>query len=282
MAPKKKTTAKKISPAPKKKAPLQKKAAAKKKLPIERQVPSKKKVAVEKNTPLKKVAQKTVSKPSASVGNSRSSKMNTKRNSSTNYSIYTDTKIQKPLQNPGKDIIKVLIRNSYEAYIFWNILPDTYNKAVDYFSKPTDELELELKLEYSVGNGDKFHRSIRIHPLSQNYFCRFLGPVNYLKAYLLVVNEGKYFTLFDSSHVSLPREKPADFWDEDWLNPEWIEKGYLIKGRDGKYYLSERVSSGELTIIQEGKLIPMGSSGFMGSSNGGSSQSGSSRGGSSL
>ncbi|MCC5813989.1 MAG: DUF4912 domain-containing protein [Leptospira sp.] len=250
--------------APKKKKTTVKKTVQKGVLPAKKKSAPKKKVPSKKSgaAPKKKIAAKTAS---AKVSSERK------------FSIYTDSKVQKPLHSPGKDMIKVLIRNPYEAYIFWNIMPETYKKAIDFFQKASSEMQLELRLEYSVNGGDKHVRNISLHPLSQNYFCRFLGPVYNLKAYLLVVNEGRSFTLFDSSSVSLPEDKPVDYWDEHWVNPEWIAQGFLVRGRDGKFYLSNSIPKTELESILESKPFGSsdlsGSSGFMGSSGkGGSSR----------
>jgi hypothetical protein len=243
--------------APKKKKTTVKKTVQKGVLPAKKTSAPKKKVSPKKTSsaPKKKTAAKSTS---------------AKVSSENKFSIYTDAKVQKPLYSPGKDMIKVLIRNPYEAYIFWNIMPDTYKKAIDFFQKESTEMQLELRLEYSVNGGDKHVRNISLHPLSQNYFCRFLGPVYNLKAYLMVISEGKSYTLFNSSTVSLPEDKPVDYWDEHWVNPEWIAQGFLVRGRDGRFYLSNSIPASELESILESKPIGSsgltGSSGFMGSS----------------
>lgn len=254
-------------------------------------VPKKKKTAVKKSSPKKKAISASPQKKETletKVKDTKSSKADAleltqnksgvpkKKHgsdenstlSSSDFSIYTDENLQKPLRSPGKDVIKVLTRNPYEAYIFWNIMPSTYQNAIDYFQKESTQVGLEICLEYTLPDGSRNNQRVSIHPLSQNYFCRFLGPVSHLKVSLYAVSDGNSFLIFDSSAVSLPEDKPADVWDEEWIHPDWISKGYLRKSEDGRYYLAKGIQVQELVE----STIPQGASGFLGSSGlGGSS-----------
>jgi len=178
------------------------------------------------------------------------------------FAIYTDQELQRPLQPPNKDIIKILTRNPFEVFIFWNILPSTFQRSIDFFNVEKERIGLELVLEYNTEAGNPVVQKIAIHPLSQNYFCRFLNPVLNLRVTLYAVSGGRYFLLFNSGSVDLPSNKPSTVWDEEWIHPEWIEKGYLVRNAEGRYVLAEGVSIPE--------SLPLGSSGFFGSSAGSS------------
>lgn len=177
------------------------------------------------------------------------------------FSIYLDEKIQQPLRTPGKDIIKILTRNPYEAYIFWNVLPGTYDKALQFFQQESTHVGLEILLEYSLPDGNQHSQRISVHPLSQNYFCRFLGHVSHLKVSLFAVSVDRSYMLFNSSPVDLPEDKPSNEWDEAWIHPEWLAQGFFTKGEDGKYRLREGIS---MESMPNEKF--QGSSGFVGSS----------------
>jgi hypothetical protein len=217
MAPKKKS----VQASPKKKVAVAKKATSSDKVAGEKKP---------KDDVSAKIVSPKVKEPVAVV---------TSPNKSKAIRIYENPDFQKPLNYPPHDLIKILTRNPLEAYIFWNILPGTFQKCLDFFQSQAEHIQLEIHLEYNSLEGDKQTRIIQIHPLSTNYYCQFPHPVNHLKAALFAVQNGRTYLLFHSAQVSLPSEKVSMVWDENWAHPEWIEKGYLIKGADGKYYLKE-------------------------------------------
>lgn len=172
------------------------------------------------------------------------------------YKIYEDPNLLKTPSFPEKDIIKILTRNPLEVFIFWNISPSTFEKSIHYFQADPNQIGLELQLEYNDDSGKPISTKIPIHPLSKNYFCRFPSPVKNLRATLYAICFGNYYILFNSHYVDLPSNKPSDIWDEAWIHPHWIEKGYFKKDASGKYILSVDIED----------LPLLGSSGFMGAS----------------
>ncbi|WCL50480.1 DUF4912 domain-containing protein [Leptospira sp. GIMC2001] len=168
--------------------------------------------------------------------------------------IYEDDHLQKPISNPNRDIIKILIRNPHEAFVFWNILPSTYARAVNFFHASEDQIGLKIDIEYLSGQGKKQSQSIQLHPLSQSYLFRFDKPVTHLSANLSAIHEGIGFHLFDCAPVSLPRDESSDVWDEDWVNPEWVRTGILIKGQDGKYRFAMASEQSEIDPVTREKL----------------------------
>ncbi len=219
MAPKKKS----VQASPKKKVAVAKKATSSEKVVGEKK--PKAEVIADVLPPKEK-------KVVADVTSTQKSKANR---------IYENPDFQKPLSYPPHDLIKILTRNPLEAYIFWNILPGTFQKCLDYFQSQAEHIQLEIHLEYNSLEGDKQTRIIQIHPLSTNYYCQFPHPVNHLKAALFAMQNGRSYLLFHSAQVSLPAASVSMVWDENWAHPEWIEKGYLLKGADGRYYLKEGV-----------------------------------------
>jgi hypothetical protein len=242
--------------------------------------PPKKKIATKKSAVKKTLAKKTVKKKTAraKVVKKKAVKKTVKKalvSKEISFSVYTDESLQMPLKHPKKDIIKILSRNPWEAYIFWNLMPVTFQKALDYFQRESSTVGLELALEYHSMDGKIHVQRVSIHPLSQNYYCRFPGAVSNFKATLYAVSGGRSYLLFDTNPIDLPEDKPSEIWDEEWVHPEWVKTGILVRGKDGKYRLAQGHFSSEL----EGGLIQSdGSSGFMGSSGRvGSSGSSSSR-----
>ncbi|MCG9875481.1 MAG: DUF4912 domain-containing protein [Leptospiraceae bacterium] len=147
--------------------------------------------------------------------------------------IYEDEKFQKPLSYLNFDIIKILTKNPWEAYIFWNINGNTYQKCVDHFQVPSESIQLEICLDYLEENGIKKTRSISIHPLSNNYYCKFENPVANLKALIYANYSDRKYLLFDSAQVSLPMDHASFKFDEQWINQEWVEHGLIAKDANG-------------------------------------------------
>lgn len=147
--------------------------------------------------------------------------------------IYEDEKFQKPLSYLNFDIIKILTKNPWEAYIFWNINGNTYQKCVDHFQVSNESIQLEICLDFLDENGIKKTLSIPIHPLSNNYYCKFENPVANLKALIYANYSDRKYLLFDSAQVSLPMDHASFKFDEQWINQEWVEQGLIAKDANG-------------------------------------------------
>lgn len=175
------------------------------------------------------------------------------------FKIYEDEKFQKPLGSPITDIIKILTKNPWEAFIFWNINPDTFQKSLDHFQTSNESVKMEICLDYNDISGVKKSIYIPIHPLSNNYYYKFESPAFNLKALIYANhNEGR-FLLFDSAQVSLPSEKASFQFDEQWINQEWIDSGIIKKDKDGNFIFNSNRSSNKEPILSKTKII--GSSG---------------------
>lgn len=202
-----------------------------------------KKVAVKKTVPKKvvkkKIAQTTVAKRKVVKKVAKKKLAPKTKPKKSSFSIYTEESLQKPLKHPKKDLIKILSRNPWEAYIFWNLMPDTFQRALDYFQKESSTVGLELNLEYMTADGKTHVQKVGIHPLSQNYYCRFQSAVNNFKVTLYAVSDDRGYLLFDTTPIDLPEEKQSEVWDEEWVHPEWVKTGILIRGKDGKYRLAQ-------------------------------------------
>jgi hypothetical protein len=173
--------------------------------------------------------------------------------------IYEEESFQKPLSNLNFDIIKILTKNPWEAYIFWNININTYQKCVDHFQVTSENIQLEICLDYSDENGNKKTISIPIHPLSNNYYCKFENPVANLKALIYANYSDRKYLLFDSAQVSLPMDHPSFSFDEQWINQEWIEQGLIAKDANGNFIFQS--SPQREQFYASAKNMNLGSSG---------------------
>ncbi|HMV78701.1 MAG TPA: DUF4912 domain-containing protein [Leptospiraceae bacterium] len=145
-----------------------------------------------------------------------------KETTTENSGIYLEEAMNRIPEYYDRDIIKILLKNPKEAFVFWGISLDSYKKIEDYFGKSRNEIRYKLFVRYLDESKTPHFQEILLAPYAQSYVIKFLGPVKNLRAEIsaYVEQEGEY-TMMHSAAIHLPRNRPSHLFHKDWLDPRF-------------------------------------------------------------
>jgi hypothetical protein len=196
------------------------------------------KAAPKKKIPAKKKAETALTKSEAKPAKAITSPKKPKE--STHLKIYEDPEFLKPAKTTERDLVKILPRNPFQAFVFWKIHPDHFNHVLKEFSaNDPGEIQLKLKLEYVNQNGKPDHTWYDLAPMTNSYFCNFSSPVRQMRAYLYANHFGKLKLFLETGDGDLPPGVESFSLDGSWIHPKWIEQGWVKQDKKGDWSFTD-------------------------------------------
>lgn len=154
--------------------------------------------------------------------------------------IYDDTQFTRPASSPSKNLMKVLTRNPYEAFVLWKIDPKYFNQIQSDFGKPPEsEIQMKLLLEYVDSEGKQESTWFEIPPLSKHYYCKFSSPKFKIRAKLFANRGADLRLALETGNQDLPPSSESNQLDEQWVHPVWRERGFAKQSKSGSWFYSE-------------------------------------------
>lgn len=161
-------------------------------------------------------------------------------NSSEKFQIYNTPGLQSHPTRSPRDLVKVLIRNPLEAFVYWEIGIETFERVLLDFGKPAvHEIQLKLKLAYHTPEDKEKEEWFDVHPLSNSYYCKLHSPAKSVRAEIYASFQGKVRLFLETKGGDLPTGGETRELDPEWIHPEWIRLGLVKKTKEGKMVLSD-------------------------------------------
>ena len=102
-----------------------------------------------KPSPKKEAIAKKKTVPTDSI-----EKIQTTSETSPGYLIYNDPKFLKPIPPVEKDLVKVLVRNPKEVFVFWNFDPARFiSLPKELGASSMEEVRFKLRIQYKKESG---------------------------------------------------------------------------------------------------------------------------------
>lgn len=197
--------------------------------------------------------------------------------------IYLDPKLNTLPDYYDRDIVKVLTKNLKEAYVFWGISSNSFNKILSAFNCDKDQVYFKLMVNYAQEDKVHRHKEIFLPPFTNNWFLQFEQRIKNLKVEVIAYSQsGNTYSLLHSAEISIPNYKPSKVLHKDWLKSSWVEQHNIVEingelhVQEGERKVDAGTAQGKLPLtpiasesveFQEGFFTwSDGSSGFMGSS----------------
>lgn len=159
---------------------------------------------------------------------------------STKIKIYENEDYLKPAQSTERDLVKILARNPFQAYVFWKIHPAHFEHVMQEFSATNpSEIQFKLKIEYVNQNGKSEVAWYDLAPMTKSYFCNFPSPVKQLRAYVYANFHGKLKLFLETGDGDLPPGVESFSLDGSWIHPNWIEYGWVKQTKLGDWKFTE-------------------------------------------
>jgi len=144
------------------------------------------------------------------------------------FQVYDAPGMQSHPMRPPRDLVKVLIRNPLEAYVFWELTEDTFRSVLQDFGNPEKHLvHLKLKVSHLEPSGKEVEDWYEIHPLSNSYYCKFTSPARSVRAEIFATYQGKLRLFLEARGGDLPPRSETLELDPHWIHPEWIAQGLV-------------------------------------------------------
>ncbi|WP_411822154.1 hypothetical protein [Leptospira sp. 'Mane'] len=176
--------------------------------------------------------------------------------------IYNDPKFLKPIPPVEKDLVKVLVRNPREAFVFWNFDPKTIGSLPKELGAPSlDQIHFKLRIQYSketIAKEDWYDLSA----FTSSYYCKWDSPVNEIDASVFAFFGDRSFFCLEAKTGNLPGAFESFQLDEKWIHPNWIEWGWVKQSPSGHFVFSEDYFSTEPLQFSTTSEVFGGSSGF--------------------
>ncbi len=154
--------------------------------------------------------------------------------------IYETEEYLKPAKSMERDLVKILPRNPFQAYVFWKFKPQHFEQVMrDFSAKDPSEIQFKLKIEYQSQNGKMESAWYDLAPMTKSYFCNFPSPVNQLRAYIYAHHFGRLKLFLEAGDGDLPPGVESFSLDGDWIHPKWVEFGWVRKTGSGDWKFSE-------------------------------------------
>jgi len=158
----------------------------------------------------------------------------------TNVKIYEDPRYLRPAHSVDRDLVKILARNPFQAYVFWKIHPEHFKQVMNEFStQEPSEIQFKLKIDYINQTGKAETSWYDLAPMTRSYFCNFASPVKQLRAYVYANFHGKLKLFLETGDGDLPPGVESFSLDGDWIHPKWIELGWVKQASSGEWKFTE-------------------------------------------
>lgn len=181
--------------------------------------------------------------------------------------IYEDQTLYKLPTHYDRDIVKILIRNPLEAFVFWGISSKSLKFIQSYLRCNLEEIFLKLHIKFWDDHKHQHENIIDLPPFTDNWLIRFDTPPHHLKVELVVFNQsGDYIILLHSAFITLPKNRPSYKVDKAWVNPGWVTEGHVSETKEGELVYTGTPESVAVNPVTGEKPLLGGSSGYMGSS----------------
>lgn len=210
----------------------------------EKKVGQEKKLAPKKKVSVVSATEKTVNTTKEKVTKkklpSSVKKADTNSLSTSQKSIYNDSKFTKHPEFPREDLMRVLIRTPREAFVFWKFSPKTFQNLLNELESPSTEgLHFRLKVEYKNIFGSERTDFYDLAPFTESYYLKFMFPVKDIQTSIFVSYQKKEISTLHSRGKDLPGGTESFRLDKEWIHPEWIEMGLVAKsaGSDEYYFI---------------------------------------------
>ncbi|MDF3819192.1 hypothetical protein P3G55_04745 [Leptospira sp. 96542] len=155
-------------------------------------------------------------------------------------SIYNDSRWTKHPNFPTEDLMKVLIRNPKEVYVFWKWNPKTVESYANQTeSKPMEGLRFRLRVQYKNLLGSEREVWYDLAPFTESYYVQFIFPVAEVEAAIFLCGPTKEQLCLHSKAGDLPPVNESFRLDKEWIHPRWIEQGLVAESSSGNYYFKE-------------------------------------------
>ncbi|TGN20183.1 hypothetical protein [Leptospira idonii] len=210
-----------------------------------------------KSSPSRKSTEPKVgSHPASSLSQADSLKKESKKK--TIVPIYSNPKFSQPIPSPDRDMIKVLLRNPNEVFVFWKGNAKHFDSLREELgASSSEEVHFKLKLQYLNLIGSRQEAWYDLKPFTESYYCKFTFPVREIEANLFAVFSGKMKLFLETKSGDLPPGVESLQLDENWIHPTWIETGWVKQNKEGHFYFTDNPVPGEgFSAIR-----PVGSSG---------------------
>jgi|JI8StandDraft_1071087.scaffolds.fasta_scaffold00165_36 hypothetical protein len=154
--------------------------------------------------------------------------------------IYEDPNYLRPAHSVDRDLVKILARNPFQAYVFWKIHPDHFNHVLkEMGANDPSEIQFKLKVDYINHIGKPETSWYDLAPMTRSYFCNFSSPVKQLRAYLYANYFGNLRLFLETGDGDLPPGVESFSLDGDWIHPRWIELGWVKKTTAGEWKFTD-------------------------------------------
>ncbi|TGN11748.1 hypothetical protein [Leptospira ilyithenensis] len=186
----------------------------------------------------------------------------TLKTTSPGYLIYNDPKFLKPIPPVEKDLVKVLVRNPKEAFVFWNFDPERFSSLPIELGAPSmEQVHFKLRVQYKKESGfaEDWHD---LSAFTSSYYCKWDVSVKEINASLFAFFGEKSFFCLETKTGDLPKATESFLLDEKWIHPNWAESGWIKKIDSGHWVFSETYLSAESEKSLQNPGILGGSSGF--------------------
>ena len=87
--------------------------------------------------------------------------------------IYLDPKLNTLPDYYNRDIVKVLTKNLKEAYIFWGVSSNSFEKILNAFVCKKEEVYFKLMVNYTQEDKVQRYKEIFLPPFTNNWFLQF-------------------------------------------------------------------------------------------------------------
>ncbi|BDA79366.1 hypothetical protein LPTSP3_g22960 [Leptospira kobayashii] len=189
-------------------------------------------------------------------------KIQTTLETSSGYLIYNDPKFLKPIPPVEKDLVKVLVRNPKEAFVFWNFDPTRFISLPKELGAPSmEQVHFKLRIQYKKESGfaeDWYDLSA----FTSSYYCKWDIFVKEISASLFAFFGERSCFCLETKTGDLPKATESFLLDEEWIHPNWVESGWVKKNDSGHWVFSEAYYSAESKKFLRSREIMGGSSGF--------------------
>ncbi len=179
------------------------------------------------------------------------------------FKVFEDPTFLKPAQSMDRDLVKILARNPFQAYVFWKVHPGHFDRIRREFDATSEaDIQLKLKLEYFNQNGKQEESWYDLAPMTKSYFCNFSAPVSRIRAFVYANYHGRLRLFLETADGDLPPGVESFHLDKEWIHPKWIEFGWVKEDKKGHWHFTDSYDSQGKSFFDE----ELFSAGFDGSS----------------
>ena len=117
--------------------------------------------------------------------------------------IYLDPRLNILPDYYDRDIVKVLTKNLKEAYVFWGVSSQSFEKILNAFQCIKEEIYFKLLVNYKQEDKIQRHKEIYLPPFTNNWFLQFEQKIKNLKIEVVAYSKaGNTYSLLHSAEIS--------------------------------------------------------------------------------